>query len=280
MRRTSLLNPLRTFICPRPAIQAWRSARCFATEVSPASPSTTTAQIPAFTTANTSASGHSSSIIGQSGVLSGSHASESSSVRKGPVGVVVSAGKMQKTVKVRIPGQKYNKHLRKYFREDTNHLVHDPNSSLNIGDVVSLSPHRASKHVHHIVQEILVPFGTPIADRPAVPTEEERKAEYESKRAVKVERRTLRRAAAQGSERAIEQLKTMGLDPGHGAVAGVGEKNVKKQQMGNKGHKLPEGVLPGGLHAVGKIGDRAKSNKEKTMKRQEKAEENILEARS
>lgn len=30
-----------------------------------------------------------------------------------PVGVVVSAGKMQNTVKVRIPGQTFNKHLRK-----------------------------------------------------------------------------------------------------------------------------------------------------------------------
>lgn len=33
--------------------------------------------------------------------------------KRGPVGVVVSAGKMQKTVKVRVPGQKWNKHLRK-----------------------------------------------------------------------------------------------------------------------------------------------------------------------
>lgn len=146
--------------------------------------------------------------------------------------------------------------------------MHDPNTSLNIGDVVSLSPYHAAKHVHHIVQDILVPFGTPITDRPPVPSEADRKAEYEAKRTDKLQRRSLRRAAAQGSERAIEQLKAMGLDPGQGTEASVGEKNAKKLGLlGKKGQKLPGGVLPGGLHAVGKIGNRAKENKDKAIKR-------------
>lgn len=125
-----------------------------------------------------------------------------------------------------------------------------------------------------------MPFGAPIADRAPVPSEAERKAEYEAKRGEKLERRSLRRAAAQGSERAIEALKGMGLDPGQGAEAGVGENNAKKGGvLGKKGQKLPGGVLPGGLHAVGKIDARAKANKEKTMKRNEKAESNLLEAK-
>ena len=122
-----------------------------------------------------------------------------------------------------------------YFRQDTNHLVHDPNSSLNIGDVVSLSPHRAAKHVHHIVSEILVPFGPPITDRPPVPSEAERKAEYEAKRSVKVGRRRLRRAAAQGSTKAIEGLRAMGLDAQPITAAGLGDKNAKSTgQVGDK----------------------------------------------
>jgi small subunit ribosomal protein S17 len=32
-----------------------------------------------------------------------------------PVGVVISAGKMDKTVKVRLPGQKWNRYLRKVW---------------------------------------------------------------------------------------------------------------------------------------------------------------------
>ena len=90
----------------------------------------------------------------------------------------------------------------------------------------------------------------------------------------------MRRAAAQGSEGAIEKLRAMGIDPGQGVGAGVGEKNVKNAGLlGKKGQKLPAGVLPGGKHAVGKIDERAKSNKEKAMKRNAQAEENLLRAK-
>ena len=168
-----------------------------------------------------------------------------------------------------------------HFKDHSDHLVHDPNSSLNIGDVVSLRPFRAAKHVHHVVQEILVPFGTPIDQRPPVLTRAESQAQYEAKRGEKLQRRSLRRAAAQGVESAIEKLKTLGLDAGQGVGAGVGEKNVKKAGLlGNKGQKLPGGVLPGGKHAVGKIDERAKHNKEQAVKRNEQAERNLLQAKS
>ena len=48
--------------------------------------------------------------------------------------------------------------------------------------------------------------------------------------------------------------------------------------MGKKGQKLPEGVLPGGEHEVGKIDARAKKNKQSAMKLEEKAVRNLAEA--
>ncbi|CZR57591.1 related to ribosomal protein [Phialocephala subalpina] len=88
--------------------------------------------------------------------------------------VVVSAGLMEKT----------------HFNRTSHLLVHDPASSLRIGDIISISPGwRASKHVHHVVNSILAPFGDPIEARPKVPSEEERLAMREEKRAAKEERR-------------------------------------------------------------------------------------------
>lgn len=136
----------------------------------------------------------------------------------------------------------------------------------------------------------MTPFGTPIASRPPIPTPEERLAAYKAARLPKLHRRTLRREAAMGSAAAIAELKAMGLDPGAGVAPGAGEtvgteKGAGKKRtpakgalLGSKGQKLPEGVLPGGKHEVGKIDARAKHNKEATVKRQEKAGENLKEA--
>lgn len=84
----------------------------------------------------------------------------------------------------------------------------------------------------------------------------------------------------------------MGLDPGKGVEAGKGgtanvQKGVGKKRtptpkdgavVGSKGQKLPEGVLPGGKHEVGKINERARRNKESAMKMEAKAEEDLREA--
>jgi len=113
--------------------------------------------------------------------------------------VVVSACLMQKTVKVRIGQQKWNAHIRKHFNRSSHLLVHDPASSLRVGDIISISPGwRASKHVHHVVNSILAPFGEPIEARPPVPTPEERIAEREAKRKLK----ELRRRAERRGEKA------------------------------------------------------------------------------
>lgn len=180
---------------------------------------------------------------------------------------------------------------RQYFQTYRNHLVHDPNSSLATGDVVELHRLRVSKQVEHVVARIVSPFGTPIEERPPIPTPDERLAAYKEKRFAKLRRRDLRERAADGDAEAIQQLKDMGLDPGDGTEPGVGKKgNVQKQAgksrnpgkgaiLGEKGQKLPAGVLPGGKHEVGKINERAKHNKEKAMKFDAKAEDRLLEAK-
>ncbi|KAH7154816.1 hypothetical protein B0J13DRAFT_210050 [Dactylonectria estremocensis] len=111
-------------------------------------------------------------------------------------GVVVSAGLMQKTVKVRVGGQKWNKIVNKWYADPKHYLVHDPSSSLRTGDVISIVPGwPTSQHKRHVVKHIIAPYGVPIEDRPPVPTLEERIAERESKKATKDERRAARRQA-------------------------------------------------------------------------------------
>ncbi|CCU82980.1 hypothetical protein BGHDH14_bgh06030 [Blumeria hordei DH14] len=108
--------------------------------------------------------------------------------------VVVSAGLMQKTVKVQVGVQQWNSHIKKislvkYFNRRRNHLVHDPNDSVRIGDIVAISAgSRVAKHVRHVVTKIIAPFGVPIEERPPIPTIEERNAAKEEKRRLKQER--------------------------------------------------------------------------------------------
>ncbi|KAH7369739.1 hypothetical protein BKA65DRAFT_486904 [Rhexocercosporidium sp. MPI-PUGE-AT-0058] len=128
--------------------------------------------------------------------------------------VVVSAGLMQKTVKARVGVQKWNGHIKKHFNRSTNVLVHDPNSSLRIGDIISISPGwRYSKHVHHVVNSIVAPFGDPIEARPAVPTLEERLESREAKRLRKEEKRRGSGSAEMGEgERLVEEVKGIVLE--------------------------------------------------------------------
>ncbi|KAG5927342.1 hypothetical protein E4U42_002341 [Claviceps africana] len=109
-------------------------------------------------------------------------------------GVVVSAGLMQRTVKVRVGGQKWNKVVNKWFPEPKHHLVHDPNSSLRTGDVIAIVPGwPTSRRKRHVVKHIIAPFGSSIDERPPVPTLEERIADREAKKAVKEARRSSKR---------------------------------------------------------------------------------------
>lgn len=168
--------------------------------------------------------------------------------------------------------------------------MHDPNSSLVVGDVVKLHRLRVSKAVHHVVAEIVSPFGKPVDARPPIPTPDERLAAWKEHRFAKLKRRSLRQAAAKGNAEAIEELKSMGLVPGDGVEAGKGRNaNLQTRDgnprdsgngalLGNKGQKLPNGVLPGGKHAVGKVDERARDNMEKVVVLEKKAEDDILDA--
>ncbi|KAL9069894.1 MAG: hypothetical protein Q9161_005208 [Pseudevernia consocians] len=105
-------------------------------------------------------------------------------------GVVVSAGKMMKAVKVRTAKQTYNRFLKKQFQAHKSYLVSDPNSSLRAGDVVKIAAERQiSRHIKHVVTEILAPWGPSIDERPPVLSQEERLTRLQEKTERKQERR-------------------------------------------------------------------------------------------
>ena len=133
--------------------------------------------------------------------------------------------------------------------------------------------------VHHVVADIISPFGTPGDQRPPKPTPDERLAAYKAKRFAKLDRRQLRVKAAAGDAEAVQKLKALGLDPGQGTQAGKGVKDGKGAVRGEKGQKLPKGVLPGGRHEVGDIDERAKLNKARAARFSGKAESNVAEVK-
>lgn len=53
---------------------------------------------------------------------------------------------------------------------------------------------RSSRTKRHIVKHIIAPAGTPIEERPPVPTEDERIAAYEAKKKAKDDRKAARKA--------------------------------------------------------------------------------------
>jgi hypothetical protein len=107
MASRTLSLPLRTFAGTRPSIQAWRTTRSFATELAPASSTLTDSATPIITPVVQDGQFQTTGLKETEGSTSG---------KSRPVGVVVSAGKMQSTVKVRIPSQKWNNYLRKVNR--------------------------------------------------------------------------------------------------------------------------------------------------------------------
>ncbi|KAM5443336.1 hypothetical protein MferCBS31731_001657 [Microsporum ferrugineum] len=90
-------------------------------------------------------------------------------------GTVISAGRMQHTVRVEQISTKFDNHLQKRFIEKKIYMVSDPRDSLREGDKIEFwSGRRVSEHVRHVVERIIVPFGTAIEDRPPVMTYAER----------------------------------------------------------------------------------------------------------
>ncbi|KAI2634512.1 hypothetical protein GGS21DRAFT_490570 [Xylaria nigripes] len=105
-------------------------------------------------------------------------------------GIVVSAGLMDKTVKVRLEGHRWEERVHKWFKDPRYKLVHDPANSVRKGDVIAITPSwRESQHVRHVVKHIIAPYGVPIEDRPPIPSMEERAEQMLAKRRAKDERR-------------------------------------------------------------------------------------------
>ncbi|KAL8375786.1 hypothetical protein RB595_007077 [Gaeumannomyces hyphopodioides] len=123
-------------------------------------------------------------------------------------GVVVSAGLMDRTVKVRVGGRVWNDQVKKHFKRPETHLVHDPNNSLATGDIISMQPGwRCSRHKRHVVTQIIAAAGRPAEERPPVPSVADRVAEADAKRAAKLERRTARDAEAEKARLAEKEEK-------------------------------------------------------------------------
>ncbi|OCK76558.1 nucleic acid-binding protein [Lepidopterella palustris CBS 459.81] len=162
------------------------------------------------------------------------------------IGVVVSAGKMAKAVRVRIAKQEWNKQIRKHFPSSTTYLVSDPNSSLREGDVVQIaSGWRSSKNIRHVVSSIVAPFGPPISERPPVPTAAELLAERQRLRMEKDVRQASRGRLA--SKRRVEEAKAEGREVPSLEVASARiralEAAERERQSKGQGVKKDRGVL-------------------------------------
>ncbi|KAJ5781819.1 uncharacterized protein N7518_010302 [Penicillium psychrosexuale] len=109
-------------------------------------------------------------------------------------GTVVSVGRMDRTVGVSHRHTLWDRHIRKFYPQETHYLVSDPRNSLRNGDIIEFSSGAPkSRNVHHVVERIITPFGDAIADRPPVLSKEEREAERETRWAAKYLRRESRR---------------------------------------------------------------------------------------
>ncbi|KAL8915470.1 MAG: hypothetical protein Q9171_000034 [Xanthocarpia ochracea] len=123
-------------------------------------------------------------------------------------GVVVSAGRMMKAVKVRTAKQVYDTFLQKHYTAYQSHLVSDPNSSLRTGDVVRIAARPpASKHIRHVVTQILAPWGPPAEERPPILSLEDLDAQYMAKREARAARKRERLKDAK-----VERVGTPAMD--------------------------------------------------------------------
>ncbi|KAK6365955.1 hypothetical protein LTS17_010922 [Exophiala oligosperma] len=102
------------------------------------------------------------------------------------VGRVSRVGTMNKTVRVSRTVQVWDRHLQKYYKRKAHDMVHDPDNTLNEGDVVEYggaetrrkpAPVVAGtqiegtgtgtrKNVKYVVHQVITPFGLPVDVRP------------------------------------------------------------------------------------------------------------------
>ena len=138
------------------------------------------------------------------------------------------------------------------------------------------SGNRYSKHVRHVVTQIVAPFGPPLCDRPPVPALEELKARKDEKHAAKAERRSARANEAMQRKVEANRLRRDKKRPKEAGNAGEAETGGNQDDMpyadGVRSDMVIEGS--GGLHHPGKIHDRAMANSQIANRRREKAQEN------
>ncbi|KAJ5082935.1 Nucleic acid-binding OB-fold [Penicillium argentinense] len=129
-------------------------------------------------------------------------------------GTVVSVGRMERTVTVSHRHNVWDKHIRKFYPQETNFLVSDPRNSLREGDVIEFSSGMPkSRHVSHVVERIITPFATPIQDRPAVMSRAEREVEREQQWAAKYLRRESRRLGEEVDiQKRTQHLRKKGVE--------------------------------------------------------------------
>jgi ribosomal protein S17 len=182
------------------------------------------------------------------------HASQAKSL----TAIVVSAGRMQRAVKVQTTKQCFNSFLQKHFRSRSTHLVSDPTDALRIGDVIRIEPlpFAKSRRIRHVVSEIITPFGPRIDERPPIPSAEERAERHRAKRAAKLERRRLRREAGvtgEGNEGETSPGAIKGNAAKGGVTQGLAERgsivdgsdgkstqNASETAEGGKGGEMPK----------------------------------------
>lgn len=110
-------------------------------------------------------------------------------------GTVVSAGRMERCVKVAERSQIWDAHIRKFYPKVTTYLVADPRNSLREGDVIRFSSgYRKTRNVRHVVENIVAAFGTPFEERPPVMTYRER----EDARREALKEKYIRKAEREG----------------------------------------------------------------------------------
>ncbi|KAJ5606498.1 hypothetical protein N7510_009279 [Penicillium lagena] len=183
----SFMSPARSQLLPRSSIltPTIRSASTITSDPTPSQETTPPTQ-------PTTSSTQSSSPITPADLTPPSRLRTYASVRR--TGTVTSVGRMDRTVRVSFRHRAWDRHIRKHYPKETHFLVSDPNNSLREGDVIEFSSGAPkSRRVHHVVERIVAPFGTPIEERRPVLSREERDQERERKWAAKYLRREERR---------------------------------------------------------------------------------------
>ncbi|KAF2845175.1 nucleic acid-binding protein [Plenodomus tracheiphilus IPT5] len=187
------------------------------------------------------------------------------------VGVVVSAGKMDRAVKVRIAGQEWNKRFKKHFPSHSTYLVRDPNNSLVEGDVVRIaSGHRTSTAIRHVVTSIIAPFGEPVENRPPVLSEEQLEEERVKDRLLK-DVRSARRGRDVSVQR-LAQAKRLGF------IVPTLEEAMQRQKAFEASEKARI-EAQGGQKGLAKAAHEKRLAQGKKTRREVKAEQKLKDAR-